>query len=207
MRRAPAVDAGSGIAALAYEHRAGDLALQGVQVVAQRAAGDRLPVAVDRQSLDLLLDPGEPDALADVEIGPRRIADLDAATACAASTRSSAQCSESSEAMRVGEMPRARAARSGGALDAQPAPARAADSTDVRSRATARRPARRSGAPPRSMSRFAAPVLEQPVAHVAQQPRRLAHGGVLHRRPGCGCREPRSEPRCRAAANTSRAMV
>ena len=46
----------------------------------------------DREALDLLLDPGEADALAEIEIGLGGIADLDARGHCATSTKSSAQC-------------------------------------------------------------------------------------------------------------------
>src|SRR5450755_1430656 len=78
MTRKPLLNAGFCVSALASQHRQRYLALQRIQVIAQRTACDRLPMTVGSQRLDLLLDPAQTDALAEVEIGLGGVAYPDA---------------------------------------------------------------------------------------------------------------------------------
>jgi hypothetical protein len=64
------------------EHRRGDLALQRVEIVAHGPPGGGLPLAFHSEPIDLLFDPGEPDTLADLEVGLRGIQDGHAGGRC-----------------------------------------------------------------------------------------------------------------------------
>src|ERR1700743_1753301 len=75
MAREPMIDPRPRLPALAFQHRQCDSALQRVQVLAQPAARNSLPMSVGRRRFDLLLDPGESDALAQIEIGAGCVAD------------------------------------------------------------------------------------------------------------------------------------
>src|ERR1019366_1670844 len=66
----PTIHSGARPFALARQYRARDFALQLIQVVAEGPARHGLPMSLCREGLDLILDPREPDALADVEISP-----------------------------------------------------------------------------------------------------------------------------------------
>src|ERR1700723_4138312 len=78
MARKPLLDARSRVPAFASQYRQGDFALQRIEVVPQRTARDRLPVAIGREGFDLILDPREADWLAEVEVSLGGIADPDA---------------------------------------------------------------------------------------------------------------------------------
>ena len=176
-----------------------------VQIVAQRAARHRLPMAVRGQAFDLFLDPRQADALAEVEIRPGRIAYLARATPCATSTRSSAQCSASSDAMRA-------ASCSGTccSMSCERSTLNRACSVTLSTSAELaeqfRHLARRSATPRARYpgrcagSRAASRSCAAAAAWFETSP-------CTARPPGCGCRAPSICAQISRAANTSRAML
>src|SRR5579862_5840506 len=79
----PGGDTGrSGATVLARQHPLGEAAVHSQRRIAQPAARDRLPLALDRESLDAGLKPVAADARTDLEIHARGLRDADLVAGC-----------------------------------------------------------------------------------------------------------------------------